>query len=329
MSRRVRLAVFVGALVMLVQICMPLAAGAATKGTIVDAQKQLVYGGRVTFSPDDLNSPPIVCQVGVHGEFLADGLRTDVTYTVVYNPGGSNQEIRATESFKSIPGAEIHCTVTAEGFVIQQVGHGNLTPSVNPDRAPHAISMGAYVGGATFVASGDYSTNVQAGGSARVDFRYELNRRFRLTVGAGYTRFTYTGTLGGVDRTGRSFKWSGMNAKLIPIPVQAQYLLPIGAWVHHVGVGTGLYYVRVEDSDGILQDVDFKLHRYYYWGLTGELGTERRLSPSSNTSIAATSAVNWVFSQHNAGFTRGFNGVAVDVDVHVGLVRRFGNTRKT
>jgi hypothetical protein len=61
-----------------------------------------------------------------------------------------------------------------------------------------------------------------------------------------------------------------------------------------------------------------RLHRGVYWGMSGQIGTERFLTALPNTSIEVSAAGHWVFCERDDQFKHGFNSFLANVDLKVG-----------
>jgi hypothetical protein len=207
-----------------------------------------------------------------------------------------------------------------------------LAAEESPGYRTGKASVGGQLGGSYFGVVdrlfgqdwfGDYSEGAWARFAFAATFRYVSSPHFRWQVSPG---FTWTGY-----RTGTEIPFPDLNfpedttkdqmlSTLLPVTVQAQYVIRRGWWYYHVGLGPGIYQVEVENHRKTYKDpVTYKLHRGLYAGATFELGAERFLKGLTSTSVEVTLTDHLVFAQRDDQFVSGFNSNLMATELRIGV----------
>jgi len=198
---------------------------------------------------------------------------------------------------------------------------------------PGRGAIGGQFGGSRFWADGDYSEGAQSRFAFSGHFRYVINRRFRWQVSPGFTWSGYSGSVAMPVPDGNApqdvTKENNL-ALLLPMTFQLQYLFHPGKWHFHLGAGPGVYRVWVENRRIVLIDpVSFVRHRGLHPGVTGEFGVERFLRQLPSTSVEATVATHWVFSEDLKSFPLGYNTHLAATELRIGANYYFDMNRLT
>ncbi len=207
---------------------------------------------------------------------------------------------------------------------------------------PGRAGIGAQLGGSYFGFDrlfgtswfGDYSDGAMPRFSFAGQFRYIQSDHWRWQISPGFTWTAYkTGTpIPFVDlRNPTDNSKDQMLTLLVPVSVQAQYVVRRGRWFYHAGVGPGLYRVMVENNRKILKDPDptsLRLHRGVYWGGTFEFGAERFLKAITTTSVEFSWTNHLVFSQRDDQFPSGYNSNLMAMEWRVGVNYYFDPLRQ-
>ena len=199
------------------------------------------------------------------------------------------------------------------------------TTPASPDSgaAPGRGGLGGMLGGGHIFADADYSDGAQPRFAFAGYFRYVFNDWLRLQLSPGYTWAAYES---GVPLPFPDPNFPADSTKnevitqIVPVTLQAQYLMRSDKWLFHAGAGPGLYRVWVQNRRKVLKDPITKdLHRGLYWGLGGQIGAERFLDALPNTSIEGNISSNWIFATDDESFVSGFNSFLANVAVHIGV----------
>lgn len=200
-------------------------------------------------------------------------------------------------------------------------------------------SMGASLGVSAFIADGDYSnrrtddlsdfgnTDIRERFAFGAAFRYGLTPWLRWQLSPGYSWTGYKKD-SPIPFTDPNFPDDTTKEKVLtqvlPVSAQLQYVLERGRWKWHLGAGPGVYRVWVQNRRKVLKDpATKKLHRGFYPGASGEIGTARMLQTLPNTSIEFALGSHWVFATREEQFPSGFNSSLAYVDLRVGLNYHF------
>lgn len=212
----------------------------------------------------------------------------------------------------------------------------SLAWAAEPAYAPGKGGIGGLVGvsyyrldrafGADWFA--DYSSGSQMRFAFAGQFRYVLSDHLRLQVSPGLSWTAYANgypapihDLNFPDEPGKG----NYLTLLVPVSVQAQYVIKSGWWLYHAGVGPGLYRVWAENHRKVLRDpVSFELHRGLYWGGTAQFGAERFFKNLPMTSIEVDLVNHLVLAQDDAAFKSGINSNLNSLELHVGMNYYFG-----
>jgi hypothetical protein len=205
-----------------------------------------------------------------------------------------------------------------------------LAAGDEPAYKPGKGSIGGQLGGSTFGFDrmfgadwfGDYSKGALPRFSFAAQFRYVQSDHWRWQLSPGFTWTAY--------KTSTAIPFVDLNAPddkvkddmlslLLPISVQAQYVVRRGRWFYHAGAGPGLYRVWVENHRKVYKDPDtFRLHRGLYPGGTFEIGAERFLRAITTTSIELTWTNHLVLAQDDQ-FKNGYDSNLMAMEWRLGV----------
>lgn len=196
---------------------------------------------------------------------------------------------------------------------------------------PGRGAIGGQFGGSRFLADGDYSEGAESRFAFSGHFRYVVNNRLRWQVSPGFTWSGYSGSVAmpvpDAQAPQDGTKENNLTL-LLPMTFQLQLLLHPGKWHFHVGAGPGVYRVWVENRRVVLIDPQsFERHRNLHPGVTGEIGVERFIRQLPSTSVEATVATHWVFSEDLKKFPLGYNTNLVATELRIGANYYFDMSR--
>lgn len=215
------------------------------------------------------------------------------------------------------------------GAVAAMLTVASLCPAAEPEYGAGRGGVGAQIGGSSFRFDrvlgkswfGDYSAGAISRFAFAAQFRYAVNSWLRCQVSPGLTWAAYRGDEPApfVDpRFGDRVKRDYLTL-LVPVSLQAQYVMRRGWWLYHVGVGPGVYRVWVENRREVLKDpVTLKLHRGIYPGVSGELGAEIFLKQLPSTSIELVVGGDVAMAERNDQFVSGLNSNVMALGVRIG-----------
>lgn len=221
------------------------------------------------------------------------------------------------------------------GSLLGLLTAASLCVAAEPSYAPGKASVGGSFGVATFRPDGmlgsawfgDYSNGAITRFSFAGQFRYAMNSWLRLQAGPGVTWCAYKGDAPipfedprfPEDQSKKDFL-----TVMVPVSVQAQYVMKHGWWLYHVGFGPGLYRLMVENHRETLKDpVTLDLHRGVYLGVTGELGVEYFLHSLTTTSVEMALVGDVPFAERADQFPSGYNSNAMALSLRVGANYHF------
>ena len=225
-------------------------------------------------------------------------------------------------------------------LVLLTVASACLAAEGEPSYKPGMGGVGGQLGGSYFGFDrmmgsqwfGDYSHGAMPRFSFAGQFRYVRSPHWRLQVSPGFTWTAYrTSTaLPFVDLNNPEVKVKDETLTLlVPISVQAQYVVKRGHWFYHAGLGPGVYRVWVENQRKVLADpVALKLHRGIYPGGVFEIGAEHFFKAITTTSIELTWANHLVFARRADQFPEGFDSSLMAMEWRVGVNYYFNPMRE-
>lgn len=185
--------------------------------------------------------------------------------------------------------------------------------AVRTGSSPGRGGLGGLVGGSWLFASEDFSEGAQPRFSLDARFRYVATRSLRLQVSPSFTWAAYSKEEA-TPFTDPAFPAEtdkeGYLTQITPVNIQAQWTFGKRPWLYYIGAGPGLYRLQVQHERKVLRDPDpasLELHRDVYLGMTVEAGGERFLATLPNTSIEASLAMHYVFSEDADRFPSGWN----------------------
>jgi hypothetical protein len=197
--------------------------------------------------------------------------------------------------------------------------------------APGRGALGGQIGGSYFWADGDYSLGAEPRLAFSGHFRYVMNSWLRWQISPGFTWAGYSSQYPPAVPDGSHPEDESKENNLtllLPMTFQMQVLLHRGKWHYHIGAGPGFYRVWVENHRVVLLDpVTFEKHQKIHWGLTGEIGVERFIRQLPSTSVEATTATHWVFSEDQQAFPSGYNSFLAATELRIGANYYFDMSR--
>jgi len=174
----------------------------------------------------------------------------------------------------------------------------------------------------------DYSAGARPRFTFSGHFRYVFTPWFRVQLSPGFTWAGYNSdepapfadpNFDSDPLDPRVLTKSEYLTLLVPVSLQAQYVVTRGRWLYYVGAGPGLYRVWVENDRKVLKDPDTKrLHRGIYLGGSAQFGVERFLSSLPSTSIELSLAGHLAIAERDEQFTSGYNSNVMAVELRVG-----------
>ena len=170
---------------------------------------------------------------------------------------------------------------------------------------------------------GDYSAGAETRFSFSGQFRYVFTPSFRGQVSLGFTWAAYShdyrAPFSDPNFPTETGKGSYLT-ELLPVSVQAQYVMKRGWWLYHAGAGPGVYRAWVENHRKVLKDPEsLKLHRGLYPGASAEIGAELFLKSITTTSIECTVAGHLAFAKRPDDFIHGFNSNLMALEARLGV----------
>lgn len=195
---------------------------------------------------------------------------------------------------------------------------------------PGKAGIGGLIGVSTFKMDrimgaewfGDYSEGAQIRFAFYGQFRYVFKPWFRVQVGPGFTWAGYDGSAPIPFRDPRFPDDPDKREYLtcvLPVSLQAQYLLRRGQWIYHAGIGPGIYRVWVQNNREVLKDpVTLDLHRGLYGGFSSQLGAEYFLKDSPSTSVEITLGADVAYATRDDQFPSGWNSSVAAMGIRVG-----------
>ena len=197
--------------------------------------------------------------------------------------------------------------------------------------APGRGAIGGQGGASRFWADGDFSEGARSRLGFSGHFRYMINNRLRWQISPGFTWTGYSGAVAAPVLDGRfpqDVTKRTYLTLLLPMTVELQALVHRGKWHYHLGAGPGAYRVSVENRHNVLIDpVTLVKHVGLHAGVSGEIGVERFVSPTSSTSVEACVATHWVFAQSDKDFPSGYNSYLAATELRIGANFYFDMSR--
>ncbi len=223
-----------------------------------------------------------------------------------------------------------HCRVglalLAALTVASACSAANSGPGIGPGRA----GIGGQIGGGMFTPDralsstwfGDYSDGAEARFAFQGQWRYQFRPWMRAQLSAGFAWAGYE-PRHAVPFPDPNFPTETVKRNyltlLLPMSLQAQFLVKQGWWLYHVGAGPGVYRVWIENHRKVLRDpVSLDLHRGLYPGGSAEIGIERFLNSLPNTSLELAVSGNLALAQRKTQFPSGFDSNVMDVEFRIG-----------
>lgn len=192
---------------------------------------------------------------------------------------------------------------------------------------PGTGSLGGMAGGSYFYAADDFSAGAQPRMAFSAAFRYTMKPWLRWQVSPGFAWAAYTNTEPApfVDPAFPAETSKDRHLTLLlPINLQLQFLGARGAWLHHLGVGGGVYRVWVENHRKVIKDpTTFTEHRGLFPGVTVELGTERYLANLPSVSVEAAATTHYVMATDDDDFPAGYSSSLGVFELRVGANYHF------
>jgi len=208
-------------------------------------------------------------------------------------------------------------------FLAGSVCHAQESAEPDSGASPGRAAIGTSFGISQFAADGDYSEGAQPRIASDARFRYVVNDWLRLQFGVGHTWTAYSNDQAAPFRDLNYPDDSLKNeylVQIVPMTMQFQVVRRGAKWIYHAGAGPGLYRVWVENRRKVLKDpTTFDLHRGIYWGVGGQIGTERFFSSLPSTSVEFEVAGHWVFARRDEQFPSGYNSFLATVEATVGV----------
>jgi hypothetical protein len=201
--------------------------------------------------------------------------------------------------------------------------------AAEPDNGPGKGGVGGQLGVSSFRADrmlgngwfGDYSAGALPRFALKANFRYVVNQWLRWQVSPGMTWSAYKGDepTPFVDPRFLDRYKGRYLSLLIPVSVEAQYVIRRGWWLYYVGAGPGIYRVWIENRREVVKDPDtFRIHRGIYPGVSGELGVEYFLKQLPSTSVEVSVGGDVAFAVRNEQFASGFNSNVLALGARIG-----------
>lgn len=209
---------------------------------------------------------------------------------------------------------------TAGSAGAAEPGYGPGRGSIGGQLGVSSFRMDRILGGNTWF--GDYSAGALSRPQFTGQFRYVLTPSLRVQVSPGMTWAAYKGD----ERApfedprfpGDVTKVEHL-AVMVPVSVQAQYIVRRGWWLYHLGLGPGIYRVWVQNRREVLKDpLTLRLHRGLYPGASGELGVELFLRQLTTTSIELAIGGDLAFAERPEQFPSGYNSHVLAVGIRLG-----------
>jgi hypothetical protein len=200
-----------------------------------------------------------------------------------------------------------------------------------PNYRPGRGGIGGQIGGSTFRFDrminqqwfADYSDAAKNRLCFSAEFRYIFTRSFRMQVSPG---LSWAGYKAEVPAPFIDVRFPDDHDKgdwltlMVPISVQAQYVIHRGQWLYHAGAGPGVYRVWVENHREVLKDpVTLKNHRGLYWGGSAEFGAEHFFKELTSTSFEMTLAGHLARTVRDDQFPSGLNSNVMALEIRLGM----------
>jgi hypothetical protein len=215
------------------------------------------------------------------------------------------------------------------GVLLAWLTAASVCLAAEPAHDPGKGGVGGQLGIASFRGDrmlgsnwfGDYSAGALPRPAFNATFRYVFRPWLRAQLATGLTWAAYKGDEPApfVDvRFGDATKKEYLTL-LVPISLQAQWVVRRGWWIYHVGAGPGVYRVWVQNRREVLKDPEtLRLHRGVYPGASGEIGFELFLRQLPTTSVELTIGGDMAFAERPEQFPNGFNSHVMALGARLG-----------